>query len=255
MVASVKLVNLFELFASPKFIFRQPMNHTFVEQLCMVFNNIVQYQYTGNAHLVYSLLRRKQAFYTLFRLGEKLESFNAAIDATGASGAGAGAGAAAGAGAGAAAGGGDTSAETAPPAPWRPTAAWLAKWHPKVLLEPLIRLINYLAPQMEAMCVQAVDDIAVLEFLRKTTVVGVLPVPHAIMMRRYQANEYTHLWFSTFMWGNVFLRIQGLCIAAPLPRSASLIMCCVLLLHPDLTLMDARTILLFSITFAPTPSS
>lgn len=47
MVASVKLVNLFQLFASPKFLYRHPDNHTFVEQLLTTFNNMVQYQYEG----------------------------------------------------------------------------------------------------------------------------------------------------------------------------------------------------------------
>lgn len=80
------------------------------------------------------------------------------------------------------------------------------------MLEPVLRLINYLAPRMERFCSShgaAVDDGAVLEFLQKATVVGVLPVPHPIMMKRYQANEYTHLWFTTFLWGNIFLRNQG----------------------------------------------
>ena len=47
MVASVKLVNLFQLFGSPKFLYRQPNNHVFVQQLLTTFNNIIQYQYEG----------------------------------------------------------------------------------------------------------------------------------------------------------------------------------------------------------------
>jgi hypothetical protein len=38
--------------------------------------------------------------------------------------------------------------------------------------------------------------------------VGLLPVPHPIVIRKYQANEYTSLWFTAFLWGVIFLRNQ-----------------------------------------------
>ena len=50
------------------------------------------------------------------------------------------------------------------------------------------------------------DDI--VKFIRETTLVGVLPQPHAIVVRKYQPNKYTSLWFTTFMWGVVFMRNQ-----------------------------------------------
>ena len=129
------------------------------------------------------------------------------------------------------------------------------------MLEPVLRLINYLAPRMEGFCSShgaAVDDGAVLEFLQKATVVGVLPVPHPIMMKRYQANEYTHLWFTTFLWGNIFLRNQGaprcgapLCEVpgARLESVRGLLRVSCLL--TDFVLLDARTIKLFTIAYVP----
>ena len=133
---------------------------------------------------------------------------------------------------------------------WVPSAEWLASWHPRLMLEPLLRLVNYLAPRMDRFCASrgsSLDDAAVLEFLQKTTVVGVLPVPHAIMMKRYQANEYTHLWFSTFLWGNIFLRNQGrLSGSSELSCATGLTRYCV---RVDLVLFDSRTIQLFSIAY------
>ena len=38
--------------------------------------------------------------------------------------------------------------------------------------------------------------------------VGVLPVPHAIVVRKYQANKYTGLWFKTYLWGVIYMRNQ-----------------------------------------------
>jgi hypothetical protein len=53
------------------------------------------------------------------------------------------------------------------------------------------------------------DEGTVVEYMKGLTLVGVLPVPHPIITRRYQPNQYTSLWFTTFLWGVVFLRSQG----------------------------------------------
>jgi hypothetical protein len=59
LVAAVKLVNLFELFSSPKFLYSGEHAHRHLALLLEVFNNVIQYQYHGNTHLVYALIRRK----------------------------------------------------------------------------------------------------------------------------------------------------------------------------------------------------
>jgi hypothetical protein len=56
----------------------------------------------------------------------------------------------------------------------------------------------------------AVDEKEILAILEDTTMVGLLPVPHAIVIRKYQPNQYTALWFTAFMWGVIFLRNQGM---------------------------------------------
>ena len=49
LVASVKLVNLFELFTTPRFLYAAESNHTYVSLLLEIFNNVVQYQCVGRA--------------------------------------------------------------------------------------------------------------------------------------------------------------------------------------------------------------
>lgn len=61
--------------------------------------------------------------------------------------------------------------------------------------------------------------------MANTVMVGILPVPHPILMRRYAANAYTSLWYTTFLWSTIFLHVGK---AVPL--------------------WDATTINLFSIT-------
>ena len=55
-----------------------------------------------------------------------------------------------------------------------------------------------------------IDEQEILEVLKEITMVGLLPVPHAIVIRKYQPNQYTALWFTAFLWGVVFLRNQAL---------------------------------------------
>ena len=62
LVGAVKLVNLFELLASPKFLFSNYKAYQHLSQLLEVFNNIIQYQYHENQHLVYAIIRRKDTF-------------------------------------------------------------------------------------------------------------------------------------------------------------------------------------------------
>lgn len=47
LVSSVKLVNLFELFTTHRFLYAAEGNHIYVALLLEIFNNVVQYQYAG----------------------------------------------------------------------------------------------------------------------------------------------------------------------------------------------------------------
>ncbi|CAN0577708.1 unnamed protein product, partial [Ectocarpus sp. 12 AP-2014] len=58
LIASVKLLSLFELFTSPGNLYASEANQTYVSLLLEMFSNIIQYQYVGNAHLVYAIVRR-----------------------------------------------------------------------------------------------------------------------------------------------------------------------------------------------------
>ena len=70
------------------------------------------------------------------------------------------------------------------------------------------------------------DDTKFLDLIQSTTLVGVLPLPHSIVVRRYVQNAYTNLWFTTYRWGVVFLRNQ------------------------TLTLMDASKVRMFVVTMS-----
>jgi hypothetical protein len=50
----------------------------------------------------------------------------------------------------------------------------------------------------------------IMNLLKEITMVGLLPVPHPIVIRKYQPNDFTGTWFTAFMWGIIFLRNQKL---------------------------------------------
>ncbi|KAG2383253.1 hypothetical protein C9374_004590 [Naegleria lovaniensis] len=128
MLSSVKLLNLFEAFASPRFLYSSEKNHQFVALLLEVFNNIIQYQYEGNVHVIYSILRRGKLFKDLTQ-DPDLEPIKAAIMKKHE---------------------GKQGAEQ----PFIPTHEWVQSWRPKLPLYTITTLIDTLTPDVEKICSQ-----------------------------------------------------------------------------------------------------
>nr|XP_022916431.1 protein HID1 [Onthophagus taurus] len=91
---------------------------------------------------------------------------------------------------------------------WVPTADWVHSWKSKLPLQTIMRLLQVLVPQVEKICIDKglTDESEILKFLQHGTLVGLLPVPHPILIRKYQANAGTTTWFRTYMWGVIYLR-------------------------------------------------
>jgi len=270
LVASVKMVNLFELFSSPKFLFSSKLAYKNLSLLLEVFNNMIQYQYTGNQHLVYALIRRKDVFGRLASLNlsraqsqcekvygvkvnesgmvsKKMNKKNIAtvvkksiknkskskgegeskysdeddsydddnseeeeedeededdssieenrLQSDGYANE-----------------DGDDEEDDDDEGEkgyFTPTEDWLNELKATLPLETVTRLLQHLIPVVDELCSQkngVVDETEILEVLKDVTLVGLLPVPHAIVIRKYQPNQYTSLWFTGFMWGVLFLR-------------------------------------------------
>mmetsp|Transcript_23829 Transcript_23829/g.34823 ORF Transcript_23829/g.34823 Transcript_23829/m.34823 type:complete len:848 (-) Transcript_23829:267-2810(-) len=245
LVAAVKLVNLFELFSSPKFLYSGENAHRHLALLLEVFNNVIQYQYTGNQHLVYAIVRRKDSFGRLgslnlhkatvqcnkvygdhenvrfdqdaekaagkqFSTTEVDEHGRAISKRKGKKGK-------------------DRSVMPKPGDDddsvnsnetgrsegdrFIPTEQWIRELKATLPLETVTRLLQHLVPVVDDLCARkngVVDEVEILEVLKDVTMVGLLPVPHAIVIRKYQPNQYTAIWFTAFMWGVIFLRNQKL---------------------------------------------
>ncbi|XP_077482309.1 protein HID1b isoform X2 [Stigmatopora argus] len=93
-------------------------------------------------------------------------------------------------------------------APWTATPDWALCWKSKLPLQTIMRLLQVLVPQVEKICIDKAltDEREILKFLQHGTLVGLLPVPHPILIRKSQVNAATTSWFRTYAWGVVYLR-------------------------------------------------
>jgi hypothetical protein len=232
----LKLLSLIERCSRPVYLFKSAFANHGLIFLLELLNNVVQYQYEGNTMLVYSILRQKEIFKQLgdLKLPDRfLQKSEANVaeaadvpDSTkdggyAANQAPAEAPPAANEASAAAAAAAPSKAETngdggAPEdideEHWVPNEEWLIQWKKKMPLQAIVCMIDYLGPQIEALCKvnDVTDQDEVLTYLRSTTMVGILPVPHPIVIRTYQASTYTAMWFTSYMWGVIFTRSQRL---------------------------------------------
>mmetsp|Transcript_12112 Transcript_12112/g.18396 ORF Transcript_12112/g.18396 Transcript_12112/m.18396 type:complete len:835 (+) Transcript_12112:156-2660(+) len=223
LVAAVKLVNLFEVLSSPKFLFSEHKAFNHLALLLEVFNNVIQYQYHGSQHLVYAIIRKKDIFGRLATMslgrakslcekvyGKKIkaavkehnrllkmkkaneeddeEDENDSDDT-------------------------DSDGEEGRSSHFKPTEEWLSEFKEKMPLETIKRLLQHLTPVIDEIINREegiVDEGEILAVLNNVTMVGLLPVPHAIVIRKYQPNQYTSLWFTAYLWGIIFVGHQSL---------------------------------------------
>lgn len=94
---------------------------------------------------------------------------------------------------------------------WRPTAEFMKKWKDSLSMHTTVRMIEVLMPQIERL--ERVNrgcpsEEEIIEFLKSGTMVGLLPVPHPISIRKYNSNGCLDLWFKTCTWATIYVRCR-----------------------------------------------
>uniref|UniRef100_A0A3Q1I2R9 HID1 domain containing b n=1 Tax=Anabas testudineus TaxID=64144 RepID=A0A3Q1I2R9_ANATE len=230
MVSANKLLHLLEAFSTPWFLFSTPQNHHLVFFLLEVFNNIIQYQFDGNCNLVYSIIRKRNVFHHLANLPSDPASIQKALQKKKKSGISRTSSIE-----------NESMEGSRPAAPAEPgtlkasleatpgidkiTEKSQVSEDGTMVAVPhsdspqaadssaaagarVVCLSFLLVPQVEKICIDKglTDESEILKFLQHGTLVGLLPVPHPILIRKYQANAGTAMWFRTYMWGVIYLR-------------------------------------------------
>ena len=181
-IASKKLVHLFDMFSSANFLLSGPENKKYLFYTLEIMNNLVQYQFRSAIHVVYELLSRAAAVDTLLKLDSLVPDHAAILEAK--------------------------AKEAGKEEFFLPTVDWVMSWRADMKIDTLQALISNLGTQVHEYCETAGvnDELQVTAFIENTTLVGLLPVPHPILIRRYHENTATHIWFRVYAWGLIFLR-------------------------------------------------
>jgi hypothetical protein len=92
---------------------------------------------------------------------------------------------------------------------WRPTSAWLKEYKQALPLETIYRMICALEPQLDQLRLgrgRPIDEPEIIKFLQNGTLVGLLPVPHPIQIRKYRPNDGSTMWLRACTWGIIYVR-------------------------------------------------
>lgn len=90
-----------------------------------------------------------------------------------------------------------------------PDSEFLTEWKENLSTKAILNLLDYLIPKLKTLAEKKGrldNEFVVLEMIQSSTVVGILPPPHSIVVRRYMSTRFTTVWFATYIWGLVFLK-------------------------------------------------
>ncbi|XP_053993899.1 protein HID1-like [Hylaeus volcanicus] len=199
--SSMKLVSLFQRLSRPHWLFEQPYRYRNTFLLFEIFDNIIQYQYTGNYNLIYSILRQKNVFeafhfleFTKFPENVPQKSPDNTTPDTHQQ---------------------ETHASRHTPKtstePWCATQEWFDTWKAEAPTQTVMCVINKLIPLVNDMCAndEFPEQTAIIDMIKSTMLVGILPVPPSILIRNYVPHITTNQWFVTFTWRIIALKLRN----------------------------------------------
>ncbi|XP_049848349.1 protein HID1-like isoform X1 [Schistocerca gregaria] len=208
-----ELLNVFELVSRTEWLLQHENNHRCLFFILEIFNNILQYQYETNTSFAYLLLRYKDSFYKLADLPKTLEQMIA--------------GEVKGAESPSHVPEDNQPSQPAPEYPpiynalcaqdspyvehstfespssskstrsssFRWTYQTLPDWATHLPISTILSFLNGVLPQINEMLDGTYSDHdKILSFLKRTTLVGILPVPHPIAIVLFKSSPNFETW-------------------------------------------------------------
>jgi hypothetical protein len=152
MVAGMKVSTVLTSFGLKTWLFASPNNYQVLVNVLEFCNSQIQYQWTSAANIIFALLSKADIL-------ARIEHFTASEGPELPAGVG-----------------------------WKPTEGWFTRIRSLLPLAPLLVTFDQLIPPLEAHCKerQSKDESDALAFIKETTLVGLLPVPHPVQAVDYQ---------------------------------------------------------------------
>jgi hypothetical protein len=220
--AANRLVQMVEVFARPSYTRATHLNHVFLVYLMDVINTMIQYHYEGSVDLVLAVLQRRIAFQQLAKLPDRKSGRDGASPDSASSRSSEDKGKRSARSA-------EESADQAadvlelqstfdalfieqPAALFRQAPdEYERQWKQRLNVSVVLRLFEALVPHMALYYDKDNPSVfnaaAFRSYLQKTTLVGVLPVPHPVIVRQYMPNTVTDAWIQAYLWSLIFQRM------------------------------------------------
>lgn len=178
-----KLVSLIERCSQPGLLYMSI--HSPFPKLCSLmleaFGYILQYQYDANSQLVYTFLRRKHVFYSISKFS--FENYNSMVQSRK-----------------------NTNSVTLT------EDQFVSVKHELAHLSLLLDVLNSLYQDVEKLCPEdendACDEQAILSCLQRRTLVGLIPLPKPISIRKFRMSVEIASWLTSFLYGVIYLHNQ-----------------------------------------------
>ncbi|CEG81964.1 hypothetical protein RMATCC62417_16099 [Rhizopus microsporus] len=221
-----KLISLFHSMSSPSFLLNDEYNYLLGTYLLEAFNNIIHHQYENNSNFVYSAILHHDYFEKLNQLTfdsalaevERLRALREKKEEMGnepkgkakeeqnddstkreqeeeqqvAEGS--------------LTVSDNSSSKFVSKCGFTPTEEWFNSWKPKLPLEEIIKLLEFLVPKIEEKCKD--NDIALDEiktYLATVSTKDVLTKECPIFIRKFQWGEALFIWFRSMLWGQNYV--------------------------------------------------
>jgi len=192
--SAFKLIKLFAFFSRPAWILSGEYKYKPCFIVLEVINNILQYQYSGNHFVVYSLIANGDIFYRLLRLKLKEEKKVEFVD-------------------------NETKelvefkeidvseSDTQKDTLWTPTNEWMLEWQQMAPIQVILQFLENTLPRIKNMIKRnANDENVIYQFLQQNTLVGLLPLPHQIIVRPFIPQVRIFHDIQDYLWKVIYLR-------------------------------------------------
>ena len=166
-LASTQLFDVLQYFAAPSFLSAQASNHKLLSLLLEALSNFIHCQFDSNRELVYVALTRSKLLKRL--------------------------------------------STTLPPDIASNALEEAQESQDRRSLGTILHLLDVLTTEVASFCEQQSKPFSqetIVDFLANQRIIGagLLHKPEPVVMRAYHRSERVDLWFTTFIWGTIFLR-------------------------------------------------
>ena len=215
-VSANKILELLSIFSTKNWLLAAKQNHFLVFYLFEFINYQLQYHWEGASYLVLEILKSKRVIYKLWRMevenpeesgveehptqGEikvNLEEIEERKEEEEESQRGENL---------------ETVQNTETEPEWTATPEWFYTWKNQLPIKLVFIVITELQGKVENLIEQKkkIKDSELVKYVEDYSMVGILPEPHRILLRKEQLSWQIILWFKSYIWITVFLKTQSL---------------------------------------------